>query len=84
MDSATSVCLFSNGKLRRCGRCSEEVFELQYKCIELSTRMIFASVVAFCIHGDVLSCTNTVCNVFRPSGSCTHSLPYVLHQTSAA
>jgi hypothetical protein len=42
MDSATSVRLFSNGKLRRCGSCSEEVFEVQYKYTELSTRMICA------------------------------------------
>jgi hypothetical protein len=84
MDSATSVCLFSNAKLRSCGRCSEEVFELQYKYNELYTRMIFASTAAFYIHGDVLNSTNTVCNAFRPAGSCTDSLLYVLDQKLSA
>jgi hypothetical protein len=84
MVSATSVCLFSNGKLRRSGSCSEEVSELQYKYIELSIRMIFASIAAFYIHIDVLNCIKTVCNVFRPAGSCTVSVHYVLDPKSAA
>jgi len=52
IDSATSVCLFSNGKLR-CGSCAEEVFELQHKYTELSIRMNCASVAAFYIRGGV-------------------------------
>jgi len=84
IESATSVCLFSNGKLRRCGSCAEEVFELQYKYNELSIRTICASVAAFYIRGGVLNCINTVCNVVRPAGSCTNSVPYVLEPKSAA
>ena len=83
MDSATAVCLFRTGKLR-CGSCSEEVSELQYKYTELSVRKICASVTAFYIHDDVLNCINTVCNVFRPEGSCANSVPYVLDPKSAA
>lgn len=73
--------LFSNGKLRRCGSCSEKVFEPQYKYNELSTRVTCASRTGFYIHGDVLNCINTVCYVFRPAGSCTNSVPYVLDQS---
>jgi len=84
MDSASAACLFIIGKIRRCSSCSEGVFELQYKYTELSVRMICASIAAFYIHGDVLNCINTVCNVFRPAGSCTNSVPYVPEPKSAA
>ena len=84
MDSVSAMRLFSIGKLRRCSSCSEEVFELQYKYTDLSIRMICASRAGLYIHGDVLNCINTVCNVFRPAESCTNSIPYVLDPKSAA
>lgn len=84
MHIATSVCLFRNEKVRRRGSCSEEVFELQYKYIELFTQMFCASMAAFYIHGDVLNCKNTVCYMFRPAGSCTYSVLYELDPKSAA
>jgi hypothetical protein len=84
MDSVSAVRLFCIGNFRRCGSCSEEVFELQYKYIELSIQMICASEAGLYIHGDVLKCINTVRYVFRPAWSCTNSVPYVLDPTLAA